>query len=169
MPDNEAHHIELHHKINGCRALADWIYHDLRLDCDGEASGRTGDRLTAIGEQHGNDGLYGVAGSWAENCVHRISRASRKLGRDIFPEKVVQPELDKPPSEMDEYERGKLTATQFIVAIGNDDLEMAEAMFNAVASTESMDEVIIFMGSVLKLCIAYSNYVKELERARRDH
>lgn len=169
MPNKDPYHLNLHAKIFAATNIADWIYHDVRLDCDGDARVRLVERIQAITEEHGPDALYGVAGSWATKCIMRINKAYARLqaqGDDPAEEISLATNPlgeESDAAELDTADRAHLSAGQFITAIGNDDLEMAEAIFNAAWATSEEDTGAL-MACVLINCIAYSNHVDALGR-----
>src|SRR5690349_9631040 len=83
------YHRSLHETIWACTKLADWIYHDVRLDCDGEAGTRMADRISHIAEQHGNEAVFGVVGSWASKTIGRIEASIIASGETMPPLRTV--------------------------------------------------------------------------------
>lgn len=154
----EDYHKGLHEKIHLALNLSDWIYHDMRLDCDGQAMARTADRFAAIQDELGNDAIYGVAAGW---CLRTADRVERSFARKGLPMPAIKAVLEDnvEVAELDVVQRANVSAKQFIATTANDDLEMAEAIFNAAAasSEEDMSAMIV---QILILCMELSYYAK---------
>lgn len=160
----DAHHEELHRSIFLASRLADWIYHDIRLDCDGEAVDRTVERLTLIEKQHGTATLFGLVGAWAYKASYRVQKALARAGMgsdSLVP--YVSEQLDT--SSLTTEQRGSLSAFQFFKAVSSDDLEMAEAIFNAAASATEED-LSAFVLAVLATSVILSDQAEGIGRDR---
>lgn len=156
---DEAHLSELHSRILAAFNIADWIYHDVRLDIDGEAYKRAVDRLYALHSAHGRESLYGMAGAWAIKACWRRQDAYQKLGRP-YPS-LTPGDMVESVSCADEYKRAYVSAQQLIAAVAASDFEMAEAIFNA-AYDASVHEAIGLLLGVLLLSIYVSNKAKKM-------
>lgn len=151
----DKHHNELHQQIHTLSRLADWIYHDQRLDCDASAISRTSERLALIEQQHGVDSLFGLSGSWAQKATARMEAVMASLGgdRDVLTPYVSE-KLDS--SQMSTEQRAFLSAVQFTKAISVDDLEMSEAIFRAAAYA-TPEDLSAFVLAVLSMSITISD------------
>lgn len=158
MTTQEEYHKALHEKIHAATMLSDWIYADVRLNCDDQAGERTVERLNGIEEQHGIGTIYGIAACWAIKAALRIESAMAQSGA-AMPALKATLEEGIVVSELDDTGRAAASALQFCAAVGNDDLEMGEAIFNAAASGDRMD-LMQFLDATLTLCINMSNQAK---------
>lgn len=153
------YHQNLHIQIWSARRLADWIYHDVRLNCDDLAGPRTRERLEAINAQHGAEGVYGILAWWAVKSVFRMSKAMAHIGQQMPLLQTLLPEAISENHEhtnFDDVTRNMMTGAQFFVAVGNDDLETAESLFMA-AYNSSFEDVMLVAYAVLNQAISISN------------
>lgn len=154
----ETYHKALHEQINKSLNLSDWIYHDMRLDCDGQAVQRTADRFASIQEEWGNAAVYGVAAGW---CLRTADRVDSSFARKGLPSPAIKAVLEESVelSTLDTMERAYISAKQFVATAANDDLEMAEAIFNAAAASSDEDMTALVV-QILLICLELSYYAK---------
>lgn len=156
MNPQDEYHRQLHDQIHSCSRLADWIYHDYRLDCDGMAAERTTERIRGISEQHSPQAVFGVMACWVIKAVFRIKKVMDATDRPMPPLASVITNANKDASELSLEERGMMSGTQFFVLVGNDELETAEAIFNA-AHASSDEDMWMLVQVVLETTIRVSS------------
>lgn len=164
--EQQEHHTGLHRQIYLSSRLADWIYHDVRLDCDGGSLQRTNERLGTIRAQHGTDAIFGIMGAWAEKACYRVNKAMARRGIKMSPlQAIISDDLDS--TTLSIQERGYMSAIQFVKAVSNDDLEMAEAIYSAAANS-SDDDLLALALSALNIDLTLSNQAVILEQGSTE-
>ena len=166
MTENQNEYREhLNTLIFRARDFADWIYHDVRLDCDEQAAARTAERLRLINAQYGKDAMFGMTGWWAMKAYWRLADAhkARNISNrpDLLPKNVMEViESDDP----EEKKRAFISAQQFISTMTHDNAEMAEAIFNA-AYDAGVEDFVALMWSVLMFSIRISNVAFKMKNS----
>lgn len=159
---------ELFTEIATAQDFADWIYHDMRLDCDNSASSRTVERLALINDQFGQERVFGMAGWWAISSYWMLEEAYRARGweqePDLLPKNVEKVLENK--DEPIEKRRAFVSAQQFISTMSRDDVEMARAIFDAAYDTGA-EAFMSLMYSVLVLSIRISNAAKKIKQGEQ--
>lgn len=157
---------ELHSEIFRASRFADWIFHDVRLDCDDAAYVRTAERLNNIDEQFGRDALFGMTGWWAISAYWRLEEAHHLRGADRAPDLVptnVEEILEKGEQSI-EKRRAFVSAQQFISTLTHDDVEMSLAIFNA-AYDSSVEDCRALMYNVLLMSVRIYDTAERMRRA----
>ena len=164
MVDKE-YHQSLHRKTISAMRLADWIYHDVRLDCDGHSMDRTNERLAAAHEQLGSDTWFGLASAWAIRAYWRLDSGYKRAGREDKP--VVSPVLvgiENSPEYDEDVKRALTSGQQFFSLICNDEIETAEAIYLA-AYNSGEEDCMKLLRAVLYTSILVSDYAESLGRS----
>ena len=144
--------------------IADWIYHDVRLDCDNGAGARTHERFVAIDEAFGWEALFGMAGWWTVSSYYKLKERFEEKGSDRPPDLTpnnIESILNS--DESPERKRAAITARQFISALTHSDLEMALAIFNAAYESEDEDAWGLLLWHVLILSIRIVSLAEEID------
>lgn len=123
------------------------IFYDMRYDIDSLAGVRSSQRLNSIDVQLGAQVVFGILGYWALDAQDIF-----RTGTGQEPEKVVVflPKTLDNKASAETIERARLSATQFVNCLANDDLDMAEAIY--MAARDSSPEDAAALVSVL-LCM----------------
>lgn len=158
-PSNE-YHDNLHQQMLDSEKFSNAIFYDLRYDIDQQASERTTQRLNIIDRQYGTGAIFGILANWAFNSVTLLKSAfpqSRHSDFSVVPFLSEESNLAK----MEVGDRARISATQFVTAIANDDFEMAEAIFLAARNSSKEDAAALVSVILTAYINIYNNYVEE--------
>lgn len=145
-------HQELRLEIAKTKRFANAIFYDMKYDIDQLAGERTMQRLNVIDDQYGFGAVFGILANWALNSIDILQQTTpgaRQSDFNVVP--FISEDLNL--AEVDPDERAQISAAQFVTAIAQDDLEMAEAIFLAARNSSKEDATAL----VQVILIAYIN------------